>query len=706
MIAMGMTFAWLAVQVTILLVPAIVVTALAARRGPAAGASAAALGLGMVVALSVAAFLPGMRGEKRIEPVRNVVQKAVEPVAEAPPQRAGVGARSGFQPWRLAGWRVAWDRIGRGAAEPASRCRPWASWIGGIFLAGAVGGWLWMAVGMAAIVACRRRGKIVDDPDLLATLDDLRGAIGCRRLVEVREVDDLEGPAAAGWRRPMILLPDDWRSWDENDRRAVLAHELAHIVRGDYAAGLVARVAVAMNGFHPLVWWLAARLRLQQELAADAIGARLAGGRAGYLVALSRMALKQDGRSRCWPARAFLPSRGTLIRRIAMLRNDRNLSAERAWPAGRLMTTALLVGLTAAVMTLRGPAQGGEPAAPARPKVASGPPIYIASRTHGMLALRPEALARHEGVFRFGPFLLEELNLDLAALAKQLGLDPDRPSFIKPRLSDIEWITLGIHFGEAGANNGRVMHRLETDHWTIRMIAPFDWLAYLRQWRFDLTEIREGNGRYYRIVGIMTDWFGPDGCVYLPDDRTVVFGNEKDLRKLARGEAPPLPDYLRSADWEHACRGLLAIAFDNHDGSLSKSYDLGRPDDAAVLRMLKGVDHWNFCLEDNETISLRSEAHCEGAESAEAVAKYAESLVKIGREIVGGMKAAPGDALEERALFMGREFLGKMGIDREGNVVRVHTTGFGTIGDLASFVEKLTERDRAMAAKAKPAVKR
>ena len=49
---------------------------------------------------------------------------------------------------------------------------------------------------------------------------------------------------------------------------------------------------------------------LQQEQAADALAARFAGGRPRYLVALSRLALKQDGRSLCWPARAFLRCEG------------------------------------------------------------------------------------------------------------------------------------------------------------------------------------------------------------------------------------------------------------------------------------------------------------------------------------------------------------------------------------------------------------
>ena len=134
-------------------------------------------------------------------------------------------------------------------------------------------------------------------------------AMGCLRRIEIREVPELTAPATAGWWHPVILLPDDWRSWNDTDRRAVLAHELAHIHRRDYAAGLVARLALALEFYHPLVHWMARRLQLQQELAADAIAARFAGGTDSYLLSLSRLALKQEGRSPSWPARAFLPAR-------------------------------------------------------------------------------------------------------------------------------------------------------------------------------------------------------------------------------------------------------------------------------------------------------------------------------------------------------------------------------------------------------------
>ena len=187
----------------------------------------------------------------------------------------------------------------------------------------------------------------------------------CRRRVEVRESPDLTAPATAGWRSHVILLPEDWRSWDDDERRAVLAHELAHICRDDYLTGIVARAAMALYFYHPLVHWLAARLRLEQELAADALGARFAGGKARYLRSLSRLALRQEGRLPCWPARAFLPAKGTLIRRIAMLREETK-SLDRPWSRlCRALAASLLVAVGAGASLLHGPALADDPDRPA-----------------------------------------------------------------------------------------------------------------------------------------------------------------------------------------------------------------------------------------------------------------------------------------------------------------------------------------------------
>ena len=76
-------------------------------------------------------------------------------------------------------------------------------------------------------------------------------------------------PMAFGSRTPAILLPAIADTWDEDRRRAVLLHELAHIVRRDCATQTAAAVACAVYWVHPGVWWASRQLRHERELACD-----------------------------------------------------------------------------------------------------------------------------------------------------------------------------------------------------------------------------------------------------------------------------------------------------------------------------------------------------------------------------------------------------------------------------------------------------
>jgi hypothetical protein len=57
-------------------------------------------------------------------------------------------------------------------------------------------------------------------------------------------------------------------------------------------------------------------------LAADAEAASVSGGQRQYLLTIGELALRRQDRSLFWPARAFLPTQTTFLRRIAMLRDS------------------------------------------------------------------------------------------------------------------------------------------------------------------------------------------------------------------------------------------------------------------------------------------------------------------------------------------------------------------------------------------------
>ena len=135
-----------------------------------------------------------------------------------------------------------------------------------------------------------------------------------------------------------------------------MAHEVAH---HDYPSWVLAQISLIANFYNPLVHWLVSRLRIEQELAADGCGARLAGGNQTYLTTLAGMALRLDNRQASWAARPFLPARGTFLRRIEMLRDAKSLGQPRLAFMSRLLVIGALAAAALLTAGLRAPVAGG-----------------------------------------------------------------------------------------------------------------------------------------------------------------------------------------------------------------------------------------------------------------------------------------------------------------------------------------------------------
>jgi beta-lactamase regulating signal transducer with metallopeptidase domain len=235
----------------------------------------------------------------------------------------------------------------RPAAEPASP--PWsvAAVLAGVWLLGALACLARAGLRLALLYRCARTARPV------------RLRLGT---VELRESPTVTSPLALGLFRPVILLPLGWRGWPARQRAWALRHELAHVRRCDFLAGLVAELAVCLCWCHPLVRWLAGRLRLEQEYAADAWAA--AGDCANYVRCLARLALG-GGRGHGALAPTFWRRRPEILRRIDMLRRNPpgqppRLGRRAAWTLTALTAAACLA--VAGVGPLRSAAPGQPPA--------------------------------------------------------------------------------------------------------------------------------------------------------------------------------------------------------------------------------------------------------------------------------------------------------------------------------------------------------
>jgi D-alanyl-D-alanine endopeptidase (penicillin-binding protein 7) len=91
-------------------------------------------------------------------------------------------------------------------------------------------------------------------------------------------VDGLASPVTAGWWRPVVLVPASLVSGMAPDLlEALLAHEMAHVRRFDYLVNLGQNVVETLLFYHPAVWWISHRIRVEREQIADDIAARALG---------------------------------------------------------------------------------------------------------------------------------------------------------------------------------------------------------------------------------------------------------------------------------------------------------------------------------------------------------------------------------------------------------------------------------------------
>ena len=67
---LGMTLVWSAIQITLILIPAAVLNALASRRSPASGSWIATVGLALSLAIAAATLIPWSRETMRHLPPR------------------------------------------------------------------------------------------------------------------------------------------------------------------------------------------------------------------------------------------------------------------------------------------------------------------------------------------------------------------------------------------------------------------------------------------------------------------------------------------------------------------------------------------------------------------------------------------------------------------------------------------------------------
>jgi beta-lactamase regulating signal transducer with metallopeptidase domain len=154
----------------------------------------------------------------------------------------------------------------RGFATTADKL---SSVIVGVYAAGVIVMLIQLAMQRRSVRRLAREATEVRDSEWTRLAIECAGSMGVHRPVRLFRSRERTLRMAFGTRVPAFLIPAVAAAWPDDRRRAVVLHELAHVVRYDCLTQMLAFAACTVYWFHPAVWWVAGRLRIERELACD-----------------------------------------------------------------------------------------------------------------------------------------------------------------------------------------------------------------------------------------------------------------------------------------------------------------------------------------------------------------------------------------------------------------------------------------------------
>jgi uncharacterized protein (TIGR03435 family) len=226
---------WLAASVKFL-VPFSLLVAIGSRLSPATGPASASAGIYAVEQLA----------QPFTQPL-SAIRAAVTPAANSPTQfhwQALV-----LIPWLvgtlvvLSAWLVRWGRVS----------------------------------------AAKRKATVLSEGREASALRRLETSLGTTGEIKLLLSPSSLEPGVFGIFHPVLLWPRSIsQHLDDSHLDAVLAHELCHVQRRDNLAAALHMLVESVFWFHPLVWWLGARLVEERERACDEAVIELGSGRHIY----------------------------------------------------------------------------------------------------------------------------------------------------------------------------------------------------------------------------------------------------------------------------------------------------------------------------------------------------------------------------------------------------------------------------------------
>ena len=207
----------------------------------------------------------------------------------------------------------------------------------------------------AGLIGIRRivsRATLLDDPATTRIRLAVQEKLGLAKDVQIRRTNRNMPPFTAGFRKPVVVIPESLEDQSADRLQVVLLHELAHVKRYDWLTQIVGQIAVALHWFNPLVWYAHKRQQAEQEMACD--NEVLVSGTSASTYASNLLDIVRDMRSHSWPVFASTAMARTSTfegRVLAILDSSRMRNG--LYPVRAAGTAALLALLMLPIAAMR-----------------------------------------------------------------------------------------------------------------------------------------------------------------------------------------------------------------------------------------------------------------------------------------------------------------------------------------------------------------
>lgn len=146
---------------------------------------------------------------------------------------------------------------------------------------------------------------------------------GLHRSIKVIFSPIINSPFVFGLFKLVILFPiRAVTHLSDKEIEAILIHELAHILRHDYLVNLFQVFMESLFFYHPAIWWLSAKIRIQREIICDEIASEYIHEKRFYIDTLVKLEEYRHSSSRLMIAAKN--DNNQLLFRIKYLLNKKN----------------------------------------------------------------------------------------------------------------------------------------------------------------------------------------------------------------------------------------------------------------------------------------------------------------------------------------------------------------------------------------------